>query len=188
MRSFDTMPWVIIDPKEDDNIAKIERAEELDVTDKLPEHPGIYVMHPHPGQEDEVNELFWKLWGHRDIGFWLDEGLQFDKKQDDGLRTVLTQGRSRHVPAIILTQRPVDLTRYAFTQSEFIEVMRLNDARERKTVEFFVPLDSNMIPAEYRSYYYDVGNDKLWYMKPAPKESETLERINAKLPKKRRWI
>ncbi len=45
-RSFDKMPWIIVDAKRDDIIADIPHQEEIDVGSKIPKHPGLYVVRP----------------------------------------------------------------------------------------------------------------------------------------------
>jgi hypothetical protein len=45
-RSFDVMPWIIINHKRDDLLTSI-RAEEIDL-DKVPRKAGLYSLHPLP--------------------------------------------------------------------------------------------------------------------------------------------
>src|ERR1700722_17334554 len=107
--NFDTKPWVILDYKGDELIYRIERAEPTDF-DTVPQAPGIYILTILPGEEEELSNWFHQVWEQQNVGILVDEGYMIDRN-DRWFNACLTQGRSRHIPMIILSQRPVWLSR-----------------------------------------------------------------------------
>lgn len=183
-QNFDTMPWIVIDFKGDaliNEIANLTGALEIDVNARVPEQPGIYVMHVRPDQEIELDEFLWRVWNHEYVGLYVDEGYMLEKSK--AFDAILTQGRSKHIPVVILSQRPVWLSRFVFSEANFFQVFHLNDVRDRKTIRGFVPAKLDKRLPEYHSYYYDVDRDKLDVFAPVPNEAKILARINARLPR-----
>ena len=97
---------------------------------------------------------------------------------------ILRQGRERIIPVIQCTQRPVDVTHSAFTESEFFQVFYIKDERDQKTISFFVPLekkDWKKMARGRESYYYNVLEDKISLIQPLPSKKIILDRINKQL-------
>jgi hypothetical protein len=183
--NFDTHPWVIIDYKTDEHINAIERAEKIDLS-SVPKRKGIYIVHPLPSQEEEVTEFLWKIWQQENTGIYVDEGYMLGKNK--AFETCLVQGRSKHIPMIVLSQRPVWISRFVFSESDFFQIFHLNDERDRKTVEAFIPVDMDDRLPDYYSRYYDVGRDSLVTFSPVPKPDATLEVINTRLESRKRTL
>jgi hypothetical protein len=179
--NFETRPYVIIDPKNEDDIATID-AEEIEVG-YVPKAPGMYVMHPFTrGDMQRVDDFFMDCWAKENIGIYLDEAMFC--VDGDGLTAVLTQGRSKRIPMIINTQRPVELNRLAFNQASFFQVFPFNDKREMKTINNFFT-----IPELYKgeplpnfwSHYRDIQMRSNYVLRPVPPVTESVARINARL-------
>src|ERR1700677_1297943 len=102
---IDEQPWVIIDFKGDKNIARIPFVHPISLGE-IPVVPGLYVVRPHPNQTEEMESFLTAIWEHENIGLYIDEGFMLAKS--NALDTILIQGRSKNVPVIMLTQRPVD--------------------------------------------------------------------------------
>lgn len=166
-RAPKTIPWIIIDYKCDDSIAALNAIEIG--TDKLPElEPGkFYVARPLPNDANVVN-LLWKIWRKENVGLFIDESYMIPNC--DAMNAILTQGRSKHIPVIALTQRPVFVPRFFFSEADFFQTFWLNDARDRKTVSSFQPEETADRLPPYHSYYYDVGADSLIVFSPVPLE------------------
>jgi hypothetical protein len=102
------------------------------------------------------------------------------------LDTILIQGRSKQIPVIMLNQRPVGISRYAFSESQFRMLFPNDDKREQKTVSEFMPLfrernsDDHLIP-EFHSYWYDVKARKMDRLKPVPSLRSILRTFESKL-------
>lgn len=159
------MPWIIIDYKRDKLLNQIP-AVEIGLNDKLPTQPGVYIVHPMPDDDDAVEQFLWRIWAQENIGILFDEGYMISKS--GAFQAIQTQGRSKRVPTIVLSQRPVWLSRFVFSEADFFMVFWLNDERDRKTLLSFLPKEADKRLPDYHSHYYDVGADKLHILKPVP--------------------
>lgn len=188
LRDFDVMPWIIYDFKYDASINDIEGVQTLDLDAPLPEHPGIYVVHPGPHETDLVEQQMWKIWQRGSIGIYIDEGYMVSdgSRVNKAFRAILTQGRSKRIPLIVLSQRPVWMDRFVFSESEFFQIFRLQHQKDLKTVNEFIPFDLSKRLPEYQSYYYDVMTNKIVVLKPIPDPDRILDTIEAKLKKIRK--
>lgn len=183
-RSFDRMPWVIVDFKRDRLLNKLP-AKEI-VLPKVPTSPGLYIVHPFPDDKELVEVFLWKIWERGRVGLMFDEAYMVTGLPS--FRAILTQGRSKRIPAIILSQRPVWLDRFVFSESEFFQVFWLQDARDRKTVQAFLPFDVNERLPEYHSTWYNVVQDRVLKLGPVPDEGAIIRDFTARLGKTRRAI
>ena len=186
-QDFDARPWIIVDYKGDELINGIERAQFIDYN-TVPDEPGIYILRVLPGEEDEISQWFMKVWEHENIGIYIDEGYMVGQR-DKWFNACLTQGRSKRITMIILSQRPLWMSRFAFSEASFIQVFGLTDADDMKTVQRFMKGDAKGgVGAElkpFHSYYYDVGKNTVRQWGPVPKAAALLATINDRLPKKR---
>ena len=183
---FDVMPYVVIDYKGDDLIGSVSRIREISLKE-IPKKPGLYVIRPLPSEEEAVENWLWKVWEHERIGLYFDEAYAVPKNSA-AFSALLTQGRSKRVPAICLTQRPSWVSRFVFSEANFYAVFHLNDHKDRLRVQEFMPKDrvniSERLP-EYHSYWYDVGNDSAAIIAPVPSADEIVDDIDSRLqPKK----
>jgi hypothetical protein len=166
LRDFDSTPWVIYNFKSDESIDGIDLAHHIEM-DEVPTQPGIYVVHPLPDQESDVETQMWEIWRRGGIGVYVDEGYMIGRN-NKAFRALLTQGRSKRVPMIVLSQRPVWMDRFVFSESDFFQVFRLQHAKDRKSVAEFVPANLNERLPEYHSIYYDVAQNQVFRLRPVP--------------------
>jgi len=178
--NFDTMPWTIIDFKRDEHIEAIERAQHVSSND-TPKHPGIYVLQPEP--EEDISGYLTRVWRKGSHGVFVDEGFVMSEiaANEQRFKTLLTQGRSLRIPMIICSQRPAWITRFVFSEADYVQMWRLNDLRDQKTVESFLPRGAYKRMPDYHSLYYNVSKNKLVYLKPVPDEATTLQKIEDRL-------
>lgn len=178
--NFDTMPWTIIDFKKDEHIDAIPRAQFVGSNDS-PKQPGIYVLQPAP--KEDISDYLTRVWRKGKHGVFVDEGFVMSHvpQNEEMFETLMTQGRSLRIPMILLSQRPAWVSRFMFSEADFIQAWRLNDKRDIKTVESFLPSGAYQRLPEFHSLYYDVGKNKLTYLKPVPDEETTLEKIEDRL-------
>jgi hypothetical protein len=188
--NFDVMPWVIIDPKEEEKINSIEGAEYIDF-DTVPKSPGIYILQTTAYDGDTLDEYFAKLLEKKRVGVYIDEASECG--YGPGFTTFLTRGRSRHCPAISLQQRPVDVSRYTRSEAQFFQCFPLTDNADFKTLKGFAKIpdmEANPLP-EFYSYYYDVRWKRCYKLKPVPNIDQILSTIETKLdlrvPRTRRF-
>jgi DNA helicase HerA-like ATPase len=182
-------PWVIVDYKHDDLIKMLPGLEEIDVSPRrLPRHPGLYVVHPRPDDDEKVERLLMRIWERGHTGVYIDEGHILPEK--GGLKTILTQGRSKFIPAIVLTQRPKWVSRFVFSEADAFAIFHLNDKRDKSTVQEMVPVDLGVPLPHRHSWYYRVDDDELFHMLPVPGRAEVLDTFHARQPDntKRRMI
>lgn len=191
-RSFHRMPWIIIDFKRERLFEAIRGLEEIGIDDKIPKHKGLYIVRPMPEVDRaRVDALLLRAHAKENVGFYIDEGLQIatSKRPSAAYTTLLTQGRSMHIPLITLSQRPVELPRFAFSESEFVMCFQLNDNRDIKTVQEFakIPLEEDL-PGHYWAWWWDNTQKARWKMPPVPSKDTILERFYERLRQPRRVI
>lgn len=185
---FDSMPWVIVDYKTDDHIALIDRAQYID-TKFLPKNPGIYIIQPEPDDES-MRDFLTNIWRRGGIGVYVDEGYMIgeNKKVEQRFKTLLTQGRSKHIPMIVLSQRPVWISRFVWSESDFYQVFDIATEDDIESIERMLPKNSFHRMPDYHSLYYDVSKRHLTYLAPVPAEDQIIDKINARLKPIRKRI
>jgi hypothetical protein len=139
-RDFDRKPWIIIDAKRDPMIKAIPGLEEIRIDRTPPTRRGLHAVRPMPGDFDDgvCTSFLYRVWENEHTGLFIDEGYAF-KQFDRGLRTVLTQGRSRHVPIISLSQKPSWVSPFLFSESEFKSVFYLDQPSDIDRVMAWLP-------------------------------------------------
>lgn len=183
-RDFDRKPWIVYDFKYDELINSIDGAQHIEVTDDIPTKPGIYIVHPTPQEDNEaVERQLRQIWSNENTGLYIDEGYMVDRTST-ALSAIMTQGRSKHVPVIILTQRPVWVNPFVLSEAQFIQVFRLSKETDRKAVannldEFKIDV---RLP-KYHSYYYDVERNTMMVLPPSPDGDAILDTFNTRLRK-----
>lgn len=189
-RNMVTKPWIVLNHKREDLIDSIDGAQFVDM-DFLPKKPGLYVYHPTPEVDDDaVTSLLWKIHAKENIGIYIDEGYMLDPR-DKAMQAIFTQGRSKHIPTIVLSQRPVWLSRFAVSEADFYQVFQLTDKRDRQTINSFIPCDMEFLMQTnanekpilpiYHSLWYNVSDNTLCMLKPVPGDDEILGLFGNKL-------
>jgi hypothetical protein len=181
-RNFTEMPWIVIDFKGDSHIRALQGTKPILSGGKVPSEPGIYVARPIPESDEAwVEDLLWGIWHQGNTGLYVDEGYMIGSKSK-AFNALLTQGRSKVVPMITLSQRPVWLSRFVISEAEFHQVFFLSDSQDREIVQRFIPYDitERRLP-RFHSWYYDVARDEFDGLKPVPKPSLIYSRIAARL-------
>jgi hypothetical protein len=176
--------WIIFDFKGDELLNEL-CAEHIKLA-SIPKKPGLYIVQPLPHETQEVEDFLWRIWEHCNIGLFIDEGYMIGDSK--AFRAILTQGRSKRIPVIILSQRPVWLSRFVFSEADFYQVFYLNDEEDRKTIQRFIPKDKGTInkrPPEYHSFYYAVNKDEFVLLGPAPDREVIIEMVQVKTEKQK---
>lgn len=189
-QNFDAMPWIIIDFKDEDKdiINQIERIQYLDYSDPLPDKPGIWILKPMSGDKELLEQWLWRVYMHGHIGLFFDEVFPMGQ-HNEAFNTILMQGRSKHIPCIVCTQRPSNISVYCFSEASYYFIFDITKTSDRKKInEEISGISRNYNIPEYHSYYYDVSRKYLDKLGPAPDSGVILERIDAKLPAQRRTL
>lgn len=180
MRDFDRKPWVIFDFKGDDLVNSIEGAQHISMDSECPRNAGIYIVHPNPGDEIEVEEFLWKLWACENVGIYIDEGVMIGN-HNNAYRACLTQGRSKRIPMIILCQRPVWIDQFTFSESDFYQVFELGWRKDKLKMMEFIPFNLEpQLPPRY-SYYYDRKLRNFVVLSAMPDRDAILDTFDIKL-------
>lgn len=176
-RNWQVRPFFVIDFKHDELIAAIMEAaggREIDVRAKPPTKPGLYVVRPRPMMDDDaLNEFFMKIWAVGNAGIFVDEGYMIPNPSI-AFTALLTQGRSKKIEMITLSQRPVRMNRFVFSEAEYFAVFRLNDLRDRKTVAEMTGMNINYNLPKYHCIWYDGGANEQCILGPVPKRTELI--------------
>lgn len=178
-RDYHIMPWIFYNWKEDQLINSIPHARHIGL-DEVPDGPGIYVAHPMPHDDDAVEAQMWAIWQRGKTGVYIDEGYMVGRN-NRAFRALLTQGRSKEIPMIVLSQRPVWMDKFVFTESDFYQVFRLKHSDDYRDVGKFVPADFSKKLPQYHSWYHDVGADTTVVLRPVPDSQSILDRFDRRL-------
>lgn len=170
-RDFDVRPWVIFDFKGDELIERIPAAS-ISLPSKPPVNPGLYIVRPLPGDERLVSDFLKDCWSQENIGIYIDEGYMLPKL-DRWFRACLTQGRSKNIEMIILSQRPVWMDKYVFTEANYFAVFNLNSLDDRKHMKNFINDQAELLP-KYHCLWYDVGQQEGTVFSPVPDADEII--------------
>lgn len=151
-------PVVVFDFKGDDlleELLDLEYATLWPITRDPPKKAGLYIVRPFPHQTEEVEKFLWGVWSQGKTGLFFDEGYMVAKSK--ALNAILTQGRSKHIPVIILLQRPSWAPRFCFTEAQYFAVFYQHDKRDAATVQSFMDTDVSQFRGPYHALWYDVG-------------------------------
>jgi hypothetical protein len=176
------MPYVIVDYKYDALLNGSDRVQQIGVHEKLPSKSGLYIVHPVPDTDDDaVEDMLYRIWRNENIGVFFDEGYMIPQ-QSKAVRALLTQGRSKNIPVIMLSQRPAWITRFAMSEADFYMVFHLQHAGDKKRIaEFTPPGFAHTETAKFCSKWYDVSEHQVFMLKPVPSAAEILNRIDERL-------
>lgn len=183
---FDEIPYIMIDYKGDDIASSIDRIKEIGINERIPSHPGLYIVRPLPSDIMGMEDWLWKVWHKERTGLFIDEAYLLPDK--NALKNLLAQGRSKRIPVIAASQRPVDVPRSLFSEASHISVFRLNDRRDRKIVSEFTPegMTEKRLP-DYHSFWYNVADHKIddaspyYVLSPVPQADALADVINERL-------
>jgi hypothetical protein len=194
MQPITKMPYVIIDYKNEELLNAIPGVKYLDFKD-TPKEPGVYIQRATFQADDlKIEDLMARIHKRGKTGLFFDEAFMLPHKPPfKALNAIYTQGRSKHIPTITLSQRPSWMSRFCYSEADYIGYMRLNDRRDRKTVGEFSPdtslWDLDTHPPKYHTKWYDVGQDESFLLLPAPEPDVILQKFEDRLkpPKKVYW-
>jgi hypothetical protein len=180
--NFDVMPWIILDFKKDALLNSL-RAKELKINASIPTKPGLYITHPMIQTDDEaVESLLWRIWRRGNTGVYIDEGYALGN-DNAAFRALLTQGRSKHIPMMVLSQRPLFLDRFVFSEADFYLAFSLNDRKDQQRAGEFMHRDIDLsaeLP-KYHAHYHDVGEHSHNILRPVPSAASIRSAIKSRL-------
>jgi hypothetical protein len=179
---FDKRPWVALDFKNEELWDRVGDPPMRPLKlGRLPGKTGLYRMEVRPGQEELLEDWLWRVWETENIGLFCDEVSLVPQKA--AFKAILRQGRSKRIPVISCTQRPVDVDREVFTESQFVSCFRLSDERDYKIVQGFTGRAAIDRPLpRHWSYWYDANKAELSVLKPCPPPDSVAASIRLAAP------
>jgi DNA helicase HerA-like ATPase len=182
---FDKRPWVALDFKGEELWDRVGDPPMRPLKlGQMPGKRGLYRMDVHPGQEDELEAWFWKIWERGNVGLFVDEVSLVPQKH--AFKAILRQGRSKLIPVIACTQRPVDCDREVFTESQYRAFFGLEDIRDYQVIRgLFGNQDiRDELPKLKRhwSLWYDVRQKSLTVLKAAPPPATVASELRQVVP------
>lgn len=192
--TFDHQPKVIIDYKRDALIEAIEGLEEIDYN-YVPRHPGLYIIRATKADDERLERWFYRAVEQENVGVYIDEGLEVPQNfpRYSGLRTLLTQGRSKQCPVTILMQRPSQVSKFIFSESSFFAVFRLQADSDKARIGEFTPSprvnrlwNLDVAIPRFECRWFDATEDYSAILLPAPPEDEILQTFYDRVRLRRR--
>jgi len=180
---FDKRPWVCIDFKGEelwDDVGE-PPMRRLKLGD-LPGKRGLYRMHVRPDQDEALEAWLWKVWSKGNIGLFVDEVSLIPSKA--AFKAILRQGRSKQIPVISCTQRPVDCDREVFSESQFRMFYGIEDPRDWLVIKgLFKHGDVEKPLPPYWCYWYNAKDKTCLTLKPVPPPEEIAKTLRAVAPR-----
>lgn len=182
-KDFDRQPWVLVNTKGDSSIndlAAIEGVKTIGINE-TPGNKGLFHVRPYPDTEAlELDAFLNRVWHKGNCGVLIDEGYMIE--EDRNLNALLTQGRDKNIPMIVLTQRPTWITKFVESEANFVQLFNLSRFDDRKNVSGLVPIDKNYRLAKHCSYWYNVEEHELVEFGPVPNKPAILKTFRAMFP------
>lgn len=171
--------WVILNPKWTKAFDSLKDAKTLEGIDvkkirKSIEENRFTIINPLPHQSDPTTLDALIAWLHQEytsLGLCLDESyaVHTNGKAGPGLIGWLTRGRELKQSFLGLTQRPAWLSKFLFSESDYIGGMSLNMDEDRKRMHEFTGSEHYRKKLPPRDWlWYDVEQDNVRAFNPVP--------------------
>lgn len=181
---LDVRPWIIFDFKREQFFDRIgfPPITAISLNDKPPRKPGLHLVSPRPGQDDAVEAFLWRVWEAENIGLYVDEAPLMPE-YGDAFPACIQQGRSKRIPIIACTQRPVGVPRGLFSEASFVCVYDVTDERDLKLIRGFVPgalIEGS--PPRHHWRWWDRERRAILQMSPVPPPAVVAAQLNDRAP------
>lgn len=187
---FDERPHIFVNIKEEEMFERCG-AKTVSLHDDPPHLPGVYQIRPKPVIDDDALESYlWKIHSGTRKALFFDEGATVARFPS--VDAILMQGRSKQISITMVSQRPVMISRWAFSEASHIIAYHLHDRRDQKTTrEFFNNYKEAPLP-DYHAQWYEVKKNKNHILHPVPDTDSIIARFQERLaemqPKKSRFF
>lgn len=178
-RPWHIYPAIIFDFKGDELLQSLG-ATEISIQDNPPIEPGLYIVRPMPGDDEFVSQFFMKCWSQGHIILYIDEGYMVPLR-DKWFRACLTQGRSKKIEMIILSQRPKWMDTFSFTEASFIALFNINFEDDRKHVKAYLGGTKPGLLPKYHCLWYDVERQNGAIVEPVPERNVLISRFHKRI-------
>jgi hypothetical protein len=148
---------------------------------EMPGKKGLYRLQVYPGEDEAMEAWLWKVWNKGNVGLFVDEVSLIPRK--NAFKAILRQGRSKRIPVIACTQRPVDCDREVFSESQFRMLYGVEDPRDWLVIRgLFKHADVEEPLPPYWSYWYDAKRKEATILKPTPAPAEIAKDLRRTVP------
>lgn len=182
MRSYDAMPWIILNSK-NDRLLNRTGAVELPLHAAIPRKPGLYMVR-HMPRDPAADALLMRAWKKENVGIFVDEVYNLPRN-GDGFHALLTQGRSKYVPLILCVQRPVFVDRSVWSECNYAQIFSMTNGRDRKIIDDEMTPGDTPIPwsavKKYHSIYLDMREGSMALLRPVPSGRAILSEFHTRL-------
>lgn len=162
-------PWVWLDFKDEELIDRVGSppVRQLRLGD-MPGKRGFYRLRVNPGDDDALEDWLWKVWRRGNVGLLCDEVSLMPRR--DAFKAILRQGRSKLIPVIACTQRPVDCDREVFSEAQYRVLYGIEDLHRDYPVirGLFGGADVRRALPRHWSYWWDSKRKELLTLHPVP--------------------
>lgn len=179
---YHARPHYVFDWKREKLFNSIAKAHRLKPGTALPTDPGLYIL-PFMPDDETLDDTCWQIYHNENACVLVDEGSMIDRFSQP-FRALMTQGRSKNINLINLTQRPANCAREVFSEASHLCVFQMNDDRDKKIIQGFTNLDLEPILPQYHSHWYNAKSGENYNLLPAPEVDSILERFEKRLPEK----
>jgi hypothetical protein len=166
--------WIILNQKGDEALARMGPTADMGQWERIIEKGHKFaVIQPPPGMDkEEIDGWIYEVsesW--ENVNLCVDElyYLSSNGRAGPGLTGWLTRGRSRGQSFLGNTQRPAWVSRFVFSESDYLCSLALNLRDDRKRMVEFTGHEKmrEKLPPRYWRWY-DVENDELTTYGPVP--------------------
>lgn len=180
---FDRRPWVLIDFKNETLWDEIGTPplRRLSVND-MPGKRGLYRLRVSPWEDHALERWLERIWERENCGLLVDEASLMPKRE--AFKAILRQGRSKLLPVLAGTQRPVDCDREIFTEAQYRALFGIEDvARDYPIIKgLFGSLDVRKMPPRHWCYWWDAKRRTLETLQPVPDPFTIAARLRKAVP------
>lgn len=165
---FNERPWVCLDFKNEILWDQVGDPPMRPLSlNHLPKKNGLYRLDITSRDNDALEDWLWEVWSKENIGIFCDEVSLVPQKE--AFKSILRQGRSKRIPVIACTQRPVDCDREVFSEANYVSVFRVKDRRDYKIIQEFTGNAAIDAPLpQHWSYWYDAKENQILSLRPCP--------------------
>lgn len=187
-RSFDRMPWIILDPKRDDLLARMKMEDmltEIRIDKPPPKKPGLYIAHYECNTIDDeyLNRFLAQVLSRKNIGIYADEGFTIPNRpyRWTAYGQIQMQGRSKRIPTITLSQRPTLMNRFVWSEASYFQYFGLTDKGDRDTTRRFSGIPTETFPRRFHSWWWDVAQHRATPLQPVPDADTIMQNFRDRL-------
>jgi hypothetical protein len=185
---FDRKPWIVLDFKGEKLVRGIPRISTLALNSHVPRSPGVYRLPYDPRDEAYVENYLWEIWKRGKIGVLVDEGHALPGDgglRSDAVKAIASQGRSKEIPMIVISQQPSWISRFVKSQADHFYIFHLNSREDYKAIGELVPGPiAEMVEAlpERHSLVHDVAKRATFHLRALPNSHTIYDRFDRRMP------